>query len=108
MAKKSSAENGSSQYQHSEDAAQTGSNGQHSADNEGKKKRREKPGRIRLIPVWLRLVLILLLAGAALIVGAMAGYAIVGDGTNPFDVFNPDTWYHIHDIIFEGTEYERD
>ncbi|PRO65778.1 DNA-directed RNA polymerase subunit beta [Alkalicoccus urumqiensis] len=76
-----------------------------------KKKKRKgihpfwKPTRI--LPIWLRLVLILAAAAAAAIAGAMIGYSIIGGGGNPGDVLNPDLWYHIYDIIFEGTDRDR-
>jgi hypothetical protein len=70
-------------------------------------KRREKKGRIRLIPIWLRLLIVAVAMVISLILGAMIGYWLVGDGGDPRDVLKPDTWYHIYDIIFDGTERQR-
>ncbi|MGJ9384752.1 DNA-directed RNA polymerase subunit beta [Salipaludibacillus sp. CF4.18] len=81
-----------------------------SAANDGKKRKNKKnkpSGRIRFIPIWFRVILVLFLVIASVIVGAMVGYGIIGPGGNPMDVFEPDTWYHIYDIIFDGTEAER-
>ncbi|MFD1441473.1 MULTISPECIES: DNA-directed RNA polymerase subunit beta [Lacticaseibacillus] len=44
-----------------------------------------------------KLLIGLLLVIAALILGAMVGYAI--DGGNPFKVFVPSTWTHILDFL---------
>lgn len=54
--------------------------------------------RVRLIPIWLRLVILLVLVILAAIVGAMIGYSVIGDGS-AVDVFKKDTWRHIFDII---------
>ncbi|RKL68449.1 hypothetical protein CR203_05875 [Salipaludibacillus neizhouensis] len=81
-----------------------------SAANDGKKRKNKKnkpSGRIRLIPIWFRVILVLFLVIASVILGAMVGYGIIGPGGNPMDVFEPDTWYHIYDIVFDGTEAER-
>jgi len=54
--------------------------------------------QIRLLPIWLRVVLVLLLLSGAAVFGAMIGYGYVGDG-NPSDVLKKETWTHIIDII---------
>lgn len=72
-----------------------------------KDRRREKKGRIRLIPIWVRLVFVIAALLGSLALGAMVGYGIVGEGGNPRDVFEEETWYHIYDMIFDGTERER-
>jgi hypothetical protein len=54
--------------------------------------------RVRLFPIWLRVVCILVLCFVALAGGAMIGYGIIGKG-NPMDVFDVKTWTHIRDII---------
>ncbi|WP_236035077.1 DNA-directed RNA polymerase subunit beta [Alkalihalobacterium elongatum] len=63
--------------------------------NKRKKKRKE---RIRLIPIWLRVVIVILLCGLSLIAGLMFGYGIVGNGT-PSDILQRETWEHIYNII---------
>jgi hypothetical protein len=54
--------------------------------------------RIRLIPIWLRIVMVVLLLGASLIAGAMVGYSIMGDG-KPSEIFEKSTWQHISNLI---------
>ncbi|WP_026691562.1 DNA-directed RNA polymerase subunit beta [Alteribacter aurantiacus] len=75
---------------------------QEKARKQEEKYSKKKPGRIRLIPIWLRIILVVLFLFISLVAGAMIGYGVVGDG-NPVDVFERDTWYHIVDIIY-GTE----
>lgn len=54
--------------------------------------------QIRLIPIWLRIVLVIVLLCCAAVAGAMIGYGVLGDGS-PSDVFKKETWNHIVDII---------
>lgn len=65
-------------------------------------KKAQKPVRLRLIPIWLRVILFLLFFAAALAGGLMVGYGVIGDG-EPKDVFEKETWTHIIDIITKGT-----
>ncbi|WP_413377981.1 DNA-directed RNA polymerase subunit beta [Alkalihalobacillus sp. 1P02AB] len=57
-----------------------------------------KKGRIRLIPIWLRIPIVLALIGGCLILGLMFGYGTIG-GQEPTDALKPETWYHILDLI---------
>lgn len=54
--------------------------------------------RIRLIPLWLRLLLIAVLIVLCVILGAMFGYSVMGNG-KATDVFDKSTWTHIIDLI---------
>ncbi|MEB2300669.1 DNA-directed RNA polymerase subunit beta [Lysinibacillus xylanilyticus] len=54
--------------------------------------------QIRLIPIWLRVVLIIILVVVAAVLGAMIGYSVIGQG-KAMDVFKPETWQHIFDIM---------
>ncbi|MFJ7648947.1 DNA-directed RNA polymerase subunit beta [Lysinibacillus sp. NPDC097279] len=54
--------------------------------------------QIRLIPIWLRVVLVLVLIIVAAILGTMVGYSVIGQG-KAMDVFNLETWRHIFDIM---------
>jgi hypothetical protein len=65
-----------------------------------KKDRRQRPKkiRIRLIPIWLRLLIILFLVIASALVGIVVGFGVIGNG-NPLDAFHKETWQHIIDII---------
>lgn len=48
----------------------------------------------------LRALLVILLIAVAFIVGAMLGYVIIGDGTDPMETFNPEMWEHILNFVF--------
>ena len=54
--------------------------------------------KIRLFPIWLRILLVLFFLTASIIAGAMIGYGVIGDG-KPTDVFKKSTWAHIIDIV---------
>lgn len=54
--------------------------------------------RRRLIPIWLRLVIVFVLVLLSGMIGAMVGYGVLGDG-NPFEALKPATWQHIVDLI---------
>lgn len=54
--------------------------------------------RIRLFPIWLRIILILLILAVAMVLGVMVGYGILGDG-EPADALKWHTWQHIIDIM---------
>ncbi|NGP46727.1 DNA-directed RNA polymerase subunit beta [Bacillaceae bacterium SIJ1] len=62
------------------------------------KDRRRLRQRIRLFPIWFRLLALVLMTGLALIAGAMIGYGVVGDG-HPMDVLQWSTWQHIIDLV---------
>ncbi|WP_332698858.1 DNA-directed RNA polymerase subunit beta [Halalkalibacter lacteus] len=61
------------------------------------KKRTPKP-RLRLIPIWLRILIAIVLIGGSLILGLMFGFGVIG-GHDPAEVIRPETWYHIIDFI---------
>ncbi|MGG3560673.1 DNA-directed RNA polymerase subunit beta [Neobacillus rhizosphaerae] len=54
--------------------------------------------RIRLIPIWLRLVLLVVFTFVSLLAGATVGYGILGGG-KVADVFKQSTWTHIQDLV---------
>lgn len=54
--------------------------------------------QIRLIPIWLRIIIILALFFAAAVAGLMFGYGFLGGGAAK-DALKWDTWQHILDII---------
>lgn len=54
--------------------------------------------RIRLIPIWLRVIIVLLLIILSTSIGAMVGYGIIGNG-NALEVFKPSTWTYIIDLV---------
>ncbi|MBB2479864.1 DNA-directed RNA polymerase subunit beta [Bacillus sp. APMAM] len=59
--------------------------------------RREKI-RVRLIPIWLRVVLVLVAIVISVLSGLIVGYGVIGDG-NPFDALSKSTWTHIVDLV---------
>lgn len=65
------------------------------AKKQAKKEKKLTKGRIRYIPVWLRVILIAIICGVAFIVGLTVGYGVVGDGSEPKDVLNRELWDHI-------------
>ncbi|MEK0286904.1 DNA-directed RNA polymerase subunit beta [Caldifermentibacillus hisashii] len=72
-------------------------------DNEEEKvEKKEKRLRTRLIPIWLRLIIVLFLILLLFFIGAMIGYGVIGDG-KPTDVFKKSTWTHILEIVNDGT-----
>ncbi len=56
--------------------------------------------RYRLIPIWLRVLLLVIFTAASLVAGLMIGYGVVGDG-NPKDALKKSTWTHIIDLVIE-------
>lgn len=70
-------------------------------------KKQQKRGkhryRIRLIPIWLRLLIVLVLLAASLTAGTMVGYGVVGKG-DPMDVFNKKTWMHVYNVVYKDAE----
>ena len=56
--------------------------------------------RIRLIPIWLRVLLVIVFTAVSLAAGVMVGYGVIGDG-NPKDALKKSTWTHIVDIVTE-------
>jgi lipopolysaccharide/colanic/teichoic acid biosynthesis glycosyltransferase len=54
--------------------------------------------RIRIIPIWLRLVLLVVLIVVCVVTGAVVGYGMLGGG-DVVDVFKGSTWTHIMDLV---------
>jgi len=68
----------------------------------GKRQRFHKQDRVRLFPIWLRLVIVVALIAVSTIAGAVIGYGVIGDG-NPLDALKWSTWQHIVDIVGKDT-----
>jgi glucan phosphoethanolaminetransferase (alkaline phosphatase superfamily) len=69
-----------------------------------KTEERKRKIRIRLIPIWLRIVLVLFFMTVGAVSGAMIGYGVLGDG-NPADALKKETWQHVFDLV--GKESEK-
>ncbi|TWT03539.1 DNA-directed RNA polymerase subunit beta [Planomicrobium sp. CPCC 101079] len=54
--------------------------------------------RIRLFPIWLRILMVLAIIAVAMVLGVMVGYGVIGDG-EPSDALKWRTWQHIIDIM---------
>lgn len=65
-----------------------------------KEKRKQRKPRRRIFPIWLRIIVVTILCAAGLVLGAMVGYGVIGDG-DPKDVLQKETWLHIYDIVFK-------
>ncbi|ETI67465.1 DNA-directed RNA polymerase subunit beta [Neobacillus vireti] len=62
---------------------------------------KNKRVRIRLIPIWLRLLLLVISIAVGLTAGAVVGYGVLGNG-KVADVFKESTWTHIRDLVDKG------
>ncbi|MCM3693128.1 DNA-directed RNA polymerase subunit beta [Neobacillus niacini] len=69
-----------------------------SAQKAHKAESTKKRIRIRLIPIWLRIVLLVIFTGVFAALGAAVGYGVLGNG-NAGDVFKASTWTHIIDLV---------
>ena len=56
--------------------------------------------RVRLFPVWLRVIVIILLMALSIMAGAVVGYSVMGSG-KASDTFKKETWTHIVDLVNE-------
>ncbi|ACJ35032.1 MULTISPECIES: DNA-directed RNA polymerase subunit beta [Anoxybacillus] len=65
---------------------------------EKQQKRSLRRPRRRLVPIWLRLVIVFVLVLLSGMIGAMVGYGVIGEG-NAWDALKPATWQHIVDLI---------
>ena len=54
--------------------------------------------RIRLLPIWLRIILVLLLFIIVIAIGLVFGYSFIGEGQSG-DALKWSTWKHILDIM---------
>ena len=63
--------------------------------------------KIRLVPLWARIIIVLVLTMMALVGGAMVGYSVMGDG-KAMDVFKKSTWTHIVDLVNKDTTENKE
>jgi hypothetical protein len=59
---------------------------------------RRKKIRVRLIPVWVKVAIVIFLTIASMLVGTVVGYGVIGNG-KPSEALQKGTWTHIIDII---------
>ncbi|MDG5471210.1 DNA-directed RNA polymerase subunit beta [Jeotgalibacillus sp. ET6] len=59
--------------------------------------------QVRLLPIFVRVIIVVVLAAGCLLLGLMVGYGVIGDG-NPQDALKKETWTHIMDIVTKDTE----
>ncbi|MGV3465045.1 MAG: DNA-directed RNA polymerase subunit beta [Heyndrickxia sp.] len=65
---------------------------------EGRRTVSKEKIRVRLIPIWLRVILVLLAIVISVLSGVIVGYGVIGDG-NPMDALSKSTWSHIVDLV---------
>ncbi|KGR88069.1 DNA-directed RNA polymerase subunit beta [Lysinibacillus odysseyi] len=53
--------------------------------------------RLRLLPIWLRIIIVSVLFLAVAIIGVIFGYSVIGEGSAG-DALKWETWQHILDI----------
>ncbi|SDI03425.1 DNA-directed RNA polymerase subunit beta [Alteribacillus persepolensis] len=53
---------------------------------------------VRLVPIWARLVIVLLLFLFSIIAGLLVGYALIGEGSS-FNILKWETWQSMMDFI---------
>ncbi|MGY4688438.1 DNA-directed RNA polymerase subunit beta [Salibacterium sp. K-3] len=68
-------------------------NNEHSASKKGRKRE-----RVRMVPIWARLVIVLAVLILSLIGGLLTGYALVGDG-NGLEVLRWGNWERLIEFI---------
>ncbi|MCQ6274643.1 DNA-directed RNA polymerase subunit beta [Bacillus sp. V3B] len=54
--------------------------------------------RLRLIPIWLRVLIVMLLISLSALTGAAVGYGVLGNG-NTSDILQKSTWTHIIKLV---------
>ncbi|GAE92483.1 hypothetical protein JCM21714_1487 [Gracilibacillus boraciitolerans JCM 21714] len=63
-----------------------------------KQNKEEKKYLRRVVPVWLKILIVVVLSLFALMIGLIIGFSTLGDG-RPLDVLRWDTWQHIIDFV---------
>lgn len=71
-----------------------------SRERETKSKNDGDKVRIRILPIWLRILLVLAGSIIAVFLGLIIGYAVIGDGSFG-EVFKMSTWTHIIDLVLK-------
>ena len=79
-------------------AAKTRQQMREERNHSAEKKARRKRVRVRIIPIWLRTIIVAVLIFLSVIAGATVGYSFMGGG-NAKDIFDKSTWTHIIDLV---------
>ncbi|HHY75023.1 MAG TPA: DNA-directed RNA polymerase subunit beta [Bacillus bacterium] len=58
--------------------------------------------KIRLIPIWLRLIIVAVLLVISMTAGLMFGYGVIGDG-KAIDALKISTWERLVDLVVKDT-----
>jgi DNA-directed RNA polymerase subunit beta len=71
--------------------------------NNGNDKKEKQPKftkrvRLRLIPIWLRVIMVVVLFIMFTVIGAAIGYGVLGSG-KVSEVFYKSTWTHVVDLV---------
>lgn len=61
-------------------------------------RKKEKQYVRRIVPIWLKVLIVIVLSLFALMIGLIVGFSVFGDG-NPLDVLKWETWQHIIDFV---------
>ena len=54
--------------------------------------------QLRILPIYVRVLIVLVMLVVAILAGAMIGYSVLGNGS-AMDIFQKETWTHIWDIM---------
>jgi zinc transporter ZupT len=53
---------------------------------------------VRLVPIWLRVLIVIVLLALSIVLGAAFGYGVMGGG-DPKEIFEKSTWTHIWSLV---------
>lgn len=73
------------------------------AEESSEKKKKQRKPKVRLIPIWIRLLLISILFVLSLVLGLMVGYGVIGSG-EVSDALKTSTWERLVDLVKSGTQ----
>ncbi len=66
----------------------------------------KKPTKKRLIPIWLRMLIVVVLLVVSMTAGVMFGYGVIGNG-KAMDALKFSTWEHLVDLVVKGTDESK-
>ncbi|MFZ4451801.1 DNA-directed RNA polymerase subunit beta [Salibacterium aidingense] len=90
---------------HNEETSQTQSRQAKTQENDKQEQEassdtrtRQKKERLRLVPIWARLLIVLAVLAVSLLGGLITGYALVGEGDS-FQILKWETWEQFFEFI---------